>query len=62
MFHASIAPAQSKVNEWLLKQGWVEGKDFTSRTFEGATHNESAWRARLDEPLTFLFGDGSHPN
>ena len=26
------------------------------RTFEGATHNETAWAARLDLPLVFLFG------
>jgi enterochelin esterase-like enzyme len=27
-----------------------------TRTFDGATHNETAWRERLDVPLVFLFG------
>ena len=25
--------------------------------FEGADHNEAAWRARIDDPLTFMFGE-----
>jgi enterochelin esterase-like enzyme len=25
------------------------------RRYEGATHNEASWRARLTDPLTFLF-------
>jgi enterochelin esterase-like enzyme len=27
-----------------------------SRAFEGAGHNEAAWRARLATPLAFLLG------
>jgi enterochelin esterase-like enzyme len=53
---------QSKVAAWLAGQGLKEGKDFVVRRFPGAAHNESAWRARLDEPLTFLLGDGSRPD
>jgi hypothetical protein len=26
------------------------------RRYENATHNEASWRARLEDPLTFLFG------
>jgi hypothetical protein len=44
------------VRAWLLRQGLVEGRDFVIRRYEGATHNEASWRARLDDPLTFLFG------
>ena len=48
---------QSKVAAWLAEQGLDEGKDFVVRKFPGAAHNEAAWRARLDVPLTFLLGD-----
>ena len=47
------------VRAWLLRQGLFEGKDFVVRRYEGATHNEASWRARLDDPLTFLFGTRS---
>ncbi len=33
-----------------------EGRDFAVRRYEDATHNEAAWRARLDDVLTFLLG------
>jgi len=44
------------VRAWLLRQSLVGGRDFVVRRYEGADHNEAAWRARLDDPLTFLFG------
>ena len=44
------------VRGWLLGQGLIEGRDFVVRRYEGATHNEASWRARLRDPLTFLFG------
>lgn len=46
---------QSKISAWLAAQGLKEGSDFTVRKIAGAEHNETAWRARLEEPLTFLF-------
>ena len=46
-----------KLREWLAIQGLKDGKDFVVRKFPGAKHNEAAWRARLDEPFTFLFSD-----
>jgi enterochelin esterase-like enzyme len=52
---ALYEPVQAKVNEWLRGQGWREGRDFVARRFDGADHNEAAWRARLDEPLGFLY-------
>jgi enterochelin esterase-like enzyme len=51
-----IEPEQNRISAWLRSQGLKEGEDFVVRTFPGAEHNEAAWRARLDEPLTFLFG------
>jgi S-formylglutathione hydrolase FrmB len=49
-------PTHAAVRAWLLGQGLVEGTDFVVRAYQGATHNEASWRARLDDPLTFLFG------
>ncbi len=56
---ASYGPSHDAVRAWLLGQGLVEGRDFVIRRYERATHNEASWRARLDDPLTFLFGTGS---
>ena len=53
---ASYAPSHESVRAWLLAQGFIENQDFVIRKFEGADHNEAAWRARLDLPLRFLLG------
>jgi predicted alpha/beta superfamily hydrolase len=53
---SAYVPTHGIVRDWLLGQGLVEGRDFVIRGYEGATHNEASWRARLDDPLTFLFG------
>jgi pimeloyl-ACP methyl ester carboxylesterase len=53
---SAYAPTHDIVRSWLLRQGLVEGRDFVVRRYEGATHNEASWRARLEDPLTFLFG------
>ncbi len=59
---AEYGPTHEAVRRWLLEQGRVEGVDFVVRRYEGADHNEASWRARLDDPLTFLFGGlPSHP-
>lgn len=58
---ATLEPEQKKVDAWLRAQGLKEGGDFIVRQFPGAEHNEAAWRARLDEPLIFLFGNPAKP-
>ena len=40
----------------LEEAGYVDGANFQSRVYEGADHNEPAWRERLSDPLTFLLG------
>ena len=55
---SAFGPSHEAVRAWLLKQGLVEGRDFVVRRYDGATHNEASWRARLEDPLTFLFGTG----
>lgn len=57
---SAYGPTYAAVRAWLLGQGRVEGRDFVVRRYEGATHNEASWRARLEDPLTFLFGQGKH--
>ncbi|HEV8125310.1 MAG TPA: alpha-amylase family glycosyl hydrolase [Gemmatimonadales bacterium] len=53
---SAYTPTHEVVRAWLLRQGKVEGQDFVIRRYEGATHNEASWRARMDDELTFLFG------
>ncbi|MET3931896.1 putative alpha/beta superfamily hydrolase [Lysobacter sp. OAE881] len=53
---ASYAPYQQRMDAVLREAGWREGRDFMSREFPGAEHNERAWRDRLDVPLQFLLG------
>jgi len=53
---AGYGPTHNRVRAWLRAQGRAEGRDFVIRPYPGADHNEASWRARLDDPLTFLFG------
>ncbi|OGT93588.1 MAG: hypothetical protein A2083_09470 [Gemmatimonadetes bacterium GWC2_71_9] len=53
---SAYGPTHEAVRAWLHGQGLVEGRDLVVRRYEGADHNEAAWRARLDDSLTFLFG------
>jgi len=53
---AQYGPTHDSVRTWLQRQGLVEGRDFVVRPYPEATHNEASWRARLEDPLTFLFG------
>jgi predicted alpha/beta superfamily hydrolase len=55
------AEAQQSVNDVrllqqrLIRRGWKPGKDLNYFEAEGAEHNESAWAARVESILTFLF-------
>jgi predicted alpha/beta superfamily hydrolase len=53
---SAYVPTHEIVRQWMLRQGLVEGRDFVIRRYEGATHNEASWRARLDDEMTWLFG------
>jgi predicted alpha/beta superfamily hydrolase len=53
---AEYEPYQRRVDELMRAAGYREGHDWVTRKFEGAGHDERAWRARLDIPLTFLLG------
>lgn len=51
---AHYAPYQQRVDALMRGAGQVAGKDWMSRSFVGADHNEAAWRERIEVPLTFL--------
>lgn len=51
---ANYRPYSLKMEAVLPRYGWVEGRNWRSSVFEGTTHNEADWRARVDIPLGFL--------
>ena len=53
---ALYAPYQVLVNELAHERGYEDGRNFETRVFEGAGHNEAAWAARVETPLRFLLG------
>ncbi|GAB2503948.1 alpha/beta hydrolase-fold protein [Lysobacter humi (ex Lee et al. 2017)] len=53
---AQYAPYQARMDARLPGLGYRAGHDWLTRRFEGAAHNEAAWKARLDVPLRFLLG------
>ncbi|MGB7904269.1 MAG: alpha/beta hydrolase-fold protein [Steroidobacteraceae bacterium] len=53
---ALYEPYQKRADEILRKAGYVEGRNWITRKFEGAEHSEKAWRLRVDQPLVFLLG------
>lgn len=48
------AAYQARIDRLVVSRGWVRDREWVSRTFPGAAHNEGAWRARVDTPLRFL--------
>ena len=53
---ALYPPHQARMDAVMRERGYTEGQDWITRRFEGAEHNEAAWKARLDMPLRFLLG------
>ena len=52
------APYQARVDALLARHGLTQPRDFASRAYPGAGHNEMSWRSRIDEPLLYLLGSG----
>ena len=46
-------PHQQVIDAMLRRNGYTR-RNWMTRKFEGAEHNERAWRERLHLPLTFL--------
>ena len=51
---ALYAPHQQRVDEVMRERGYRPGVDWVSHRYLGATHNEAAWRDRIEVPLAFL--------
>ena len=51
---ARYPPFQQRMDIALRKAGWRADRDWITRRFEGAEHNEAAWSARVEIPLRFL--------
>lgn len=51
---AAYEPYQQRMDAHLVASGYRRGQDFLTLKFDGAYHNEAAWRARLPNALRFL--------
>lgn len=51
---AFYAPYQQVIDARFAKAGWQKGRDFESKVYEGAEHEENAWAARLPEIFGWL--------
>lgn len=47
---------QAEIDRKLARIGWQRGRDFESRSYPGAAHEENAWAARLPEIFAWLLG------
>lgn len=53
---ANYGPWQDAIDGKLVSLGWTKGRDFESRTYQGAAHEENAWAARMDDIFGWLLG------
>jgi enterochelin esterase-like enzyme len=53
---ASYGPYQQRMDAVMQRAGYTRDRNWTTRVYGGAEHNERAWRARVDVPLEFLLG------
>ncbi len=51
---AAYAPYQAVVDRRIAAMGWREGRDWRSRVFVGAAHEEASWAARLPDIFGWL--------
>lgn len=47
-------PYQKKVDAVMAAAGFIEGKQWITKKFQGDNHSEKSWAKRLDIPLRFL--------
>lgn len=53
---------QQRMDAHLSVAGYCRGQDWLTLKFDGADHNEAAWRAHLAIPLRFLLTGQSPPD
>lgn len=58
---AAYAPFQQRMDAAMRTHGYVDGRSWMSRVYEGADHSEKSWHARLDVPLRFLLAPPAAP-
>jgi predicted alpha/beta superfamily hydrolase len=46
---AFYQPYQENLDAALVANGWLEGRDFSSKVYTGTPHEENAWAARMDD-------------
>lgn len=51
---AFYRPYQENLDAALVANGWREGRDFSSRVYEGTPHEENAWAARMDDMFGWM--------
>ena len=51
---AAYGPYQQAIDAKVTALGWVKGRDFESRVYPGAAHEENAWAARMDDIFGWL--------
>lgn len=53
---AFYPPYQAAIDEHMAGTTWRRGRDWESRIYDGAEHEENAWAARLPDVLDWLLG------
>jgi hypothetical protein len=51
---AFYPPYQAAIDVEIEKRGWRKGRDYVSRAYPGAAHEENAWAARMDDIFGWL--------
>lgn len=51
---AYYPPYQAVIDTQMTQTGWQRGRDWESRSYKGAEHEENAWAARLPEVLGWV--------
>jgi enterochelin esterase-like enzyme len=51
---AAYAPYQQTIDADFIRAGWHKNRDFASRAYPGAAHEENAWAARMDDIFAWL--------
>jgi len=54
---ANYAPYQQVIDARFAALGWQKGRDWESKVYQGAEHEENAWAARLPEIFGWLLAE-----
>lgn len=52
---------QDRIDRLVASRGWTRDRDWISRNFPGAAHEENSWRERVHVPLAFLLPAAIRP-